>query len=214
VVPVSPSERGCGRLPTAAPDAPLEPLSRLKEVNSVVIQGALTLESSRKRLRLRRGFLFLVLASTAFAQTESQIESDEIKRVGSHLTCQCGCKDDVNCMMSAGQCPVCKPMRTKIFKMQQAGMDDSAIVASFVKDLGEKVFRPDPSSSFWLVAYFSLGVGGLSVVLTLTRMRRDAHKRASSPASAGGQFTGAYAESDPDLRRYLQAIEEETISFD
>jgi cytochrome c-type biogenesis protein CcmH/NrfF len=182
--------------------------------NSVFIQGALTLESPRKRLRLHRGFLFLMLASTAFAQTESQIESDEVKRVGSHLTCQCGCKDDVNCMMSAGQCPVCKPMRTKIFKMQQAGMDDSAIVASFVKDLGEKVFRPDPSSSFWLVPYFSLGAGGLSVVLILIRMRRRAHNGASSFASAGPRPTGPYPRSDSDLSRYLEAIEEDAIRFD
>jgi cytochrome c-type biogenesis protein CcmH/NrfF len=103
--------------------------------NGWLIQQASALESVRKRRSALRSLLFLVLASTALAQTESQIESDEVKRVGSHLTCQCGCRDDVNCMMSAGQCPVCKPMRTRIFQMQQAGIDDSAIVASFVKDL-------------------------------------------------------------------------------
>jgi hypothetical protein len=56
--------------------------------------------------RLKRGLLFLVRAGTALAQTESQIESDEVQRIGSHLNCQCGgCNDNVNCMMSGGQCP-------------------------------------------------------------------------------------------------------------
>lgn len=46
-----------------------------------------------------------IAAGTVFAQSESQIASDEVKRVGSHLNCQCGgCKDDANCMMSGGQC--------------------------------------------------------------------------------------------------------------
>ncbi len=40
------------------------------------------------------------------------------------------------------------PMWTKIFEMQQSGMDDSAMIASFVKDLGGQVYRPDPGSSF------------------------------------------------------------------
>ena len=148
----------------------------------------------------------LMLAGTAFAQTESQIESDEVRRVGSHLTCQCGCKDDVNCMMSAGQCPVCKPMRTKIFRMQQAGVGDSAIVAEFVKELGEKVFRPDPSSSFWLVPYFSLGAGGLTVVLILMRMRGRAQKRVLSAAPTG--------RSDAEFGRYREAIEKDTARLD
>jgi hypothetical protein len=94
-----------------------------------------------KRPRCRRGVLFLALASAAFAQTESQIESDEVKRVGSHLNCQCGgCNDNLNCMMSGGQCPYCKPSRKKIFKMQLDGMDDSSIVASFVQELGTRFF--------------------------------------------------------------------------
>ena len=167
-----------------------------------------------KRPRCRRGVLFLALASAAFAQTESQIESDEVKRVGSHLTCQCGCKDDVNCMMSAGQCPVCKPMRTKIFQMQRAGMDDSAIVASFVKELGEKVFRPDPGSSFWLVPYLSLGAGGLVVAFTLMKMRGRANKRVLISASTRKRSVGPTSEPDAWFTSYREAIEEDTASLE
>ena len=148
----------------------------------------------------------LVLSCAARAQTESQIESDEVKRVGSHLTCQCGCKDDVNCMMSAGQCPICKPMRTKIFKMQQSGMDDSAIVAAFVKEMGGRVFRPDPSSSFWLVPYFALGTGGILLVFLLRRMKGRSRRQNLVPVLSGGP--------DVELVHYRDAIEESTEVLD
>jgi cytochrome c-type biogenesis protein CcmH/NrfF len=148
----------------------------------------------------------LLLAGSAWAQSESRIESDEVRRVGAHLTCQCGCKDNVNCMMSGGQCPVCKPMRTKIFKMQQSGMDDSAIVAEFVKEMGTKVFRPDPGSSFWLVPYFTLGAGGLVLAFILMGMRDRGQGHTRVLAAAGNP--------DADFARYRDAIEEETRGFD
>jgi cytochrome c-type biogenesis protein CcmH/NrfF len=157
-----------------------------------------------KRPRCRRGVLFLALASAAFAQTESQIESDEVKRVGSHLNCQCGgCNDNLNCMMSAGQCPYCKPSRKKIFKMQLGGMDDSSIVASFVQEVGYKVLRRDPSSLFWLVPYFSLGLGALLVAFNLMRMRSRVNSQALTRASAGGP-SGPH---DERLQFYLDTIE-------
>jgi len=109
--------------------------------------------------RFKRGFLFLILAGAAFAQSESQIESDEVKRVGSHINCQCGCKDNLNCMMSGGQCHFCKPNRAKIFKMQQDGMDDAGIIAAFKKEFGDLIYRPDPTSTFWIVPYLSFGAG-------------------------------------------------------
>lgn len=152
---------------------------------------------------LKRGLLCLALASAAFAQSESQIESDEVKRVGSHINCQCGgCKDDVNCMMSGGQCHFCKPTRTKIFQLQQSGMNDSGIIASFVKEYGDKIFRPDPSSTFWIVPYLSLGGGALILAFILMRMRSGARKHAMVPAAAGGV--------DPDFARYRDAIEKDT----
>jgi len=150
----------------------------------------------------KHGLLLLLVAGAALAQSESQIESDEVKRVGSHINCQCGgCNDDVNCMMSAGQCHFCKPTRTKIFQMQQAGVSDSGIIAALKKEFGDKIFRPDPSSSFWLVPYISLAAGLGIVVLILMRLRSSARKHALTPAAAGGPPV-----DDASLARYRDAI--------
>jgi cytochrome c-type biogenesis protein CcmH/NrfF len=139
------------------------------------------------------------------AQTESQIESEDVRRVGSHMNCQCGaCNENLDCMMSAGQCHFCKPARTKIFQMQQNGMTDAAIVAAFIKEYGEKILRPDPNSSFWLVPYICLGVGGLALWFVLRRMR---HGAAMKPAAAGPAL-GA------DMARYMDAAEKETERLD
>lgn len=152
--------------------------------------------------------LLLLAAGTVFAQSEAQIESDEVKRVGSHLNCQCGgCKDDANCMMSGGQCHFCKPVRTKIFQQQQAGTDDATIIASFVKEYGDKIFRPDPSSSFWLVPYFSFAAGALLVVLVLMKMRGSAKKHSLAPV-------GGPSMDDPSLARYRDAIEKDLAKLD
>jgi cytochrome c-type biogenesis protein CcmH/NrfF len=147
--------------------------------------------------------LVVVLTGAAFAQSEAEIESDQVKRVGAHINCQCGgCKDDVNCMMSGGQCHFCKPTRTQIFKMEQDGQSDTAIVASFVKQYGEKIFRPDPNSWFWLVPYLGLAAGGVLIVLVLARMKNGGHKL--HPAS------GPPLDDDPSFARYRDAIEKDT----
>jgi cytochrome c-type biogenesis protein CcmH/NrfF len=176
--------------------------------------GTLSGESGLRLGGFGRGLLFFLMATAALAQTESGLESDEVKRVGSHLTCQCGCKDNLNCMMSGGQCPFCKPARTKIFRMQQAGMSDSAIVASFLVDFGNKMLRPDPGSSFWLVPYFSFGAGGILIAFILMRMRGGGHKRplpAGSPDGETGRPAGA---AEACFARYRDAIERDTATLD
>ena len=67
----------------------------------------------RHRAALKRSLLFLAVAVAAIAQNSSQLESDEVKRVGIHLQCTCGCNDNLNCNMSSGQCHICKPARAK-----------------------------------------------------------------------------------------------------
>jgi hypothetical protein len=149
----------------------------------------------------RRGVLFLALAGAALAQTESQIESDEVRRVGARLNCQCGCNDNLNCMMSGGQCPYCKPARKKIFAMQLGGMDDSSIVASFVREVGDKVLRRDPSSLFRLVPYLFLGAGAVLVAFILTGMRNRGRNRIAVLPAAGGS-----SGDDDYLLYYLDTI--------
>ncbi len=161
--------------------------------------------------RLKLSLLILLVAASAatiWAQSESQIESDEVKRVGSHLSCQCGaCNENLNCMMSAGQCHFCKPARTKIFGMQSSGMSDSQIVASFVTEYGEKIFRHDPNSYFWVVPYISLGFGALAIFFILRRIRSH---HPLKPSMAGGAPSPMNGSDDPTLARYRDAIEKDT----
>ncbi len=153
---------------------------------------------------LKRSLLFVGLAVAAIAQTSSQVESDDVKRVGVHLQCTCGCKDNLNCNMSSGQCHICKPARAKIFQMQQAGMSDDSIIASFVKS-GEFTLLSDPSSYFWVVPYFSLGLGGIVVWVVLKRLRGSKPQ----PVAAGPKI-----DDDPDFARYRAAIERDTEKLD
>lgn len=161
--------------------------------------------------RLKLSLLFLLVGLSAvsiWAQTEAQIESDEVKRVGSHLTCQCGsCSENLNCMMSAGQCHFCKPARTQIYKMQQQGMSDEDIIKSFVAQYGEKIFRHDPNSYFWLIPYITLGLGCIAIVYVL---RRVMSHHPMKPAVAGGPPM----DDDPNLARYRAAIEKDISKLD
>lgn len=155
--------------------------------------------------RFKRSLLFIFLTVAALAQTESQIESDEVKRVGTHLNCQCGaCQENLNCNMSSGQCHFCKPARTKIWEMQKAGVDDAGIIAWFKKTYGEGIFRHDPNSYFWVVPYLSLGLGGVVFLMVVKRLRGSGQVR---PAAAGG---AAPQPHDPILERYRDAIEKDT----
>lgn len=156
-----------------------------------------------KRNSLKRGLLFLLLATAAICQTESQIESDEVKRVGTHLACQCGaCSENVNCNMSSGQCHFCKPARTKIYKMQHAGMSDSSIIEQFKKEYGALIYRADPNSFFWLVPYLSLAAGGVLVWYLVRRWR--------TPVRVGPAPTL----DDAVLARYRDRIEKDTERLD
>lgn len=158
--------------------------------------------------RFKRSFLFLVLAAAALAQNEAQIQSDEVKRVGQHLSCQCGaCQENLNCQMSSGQCHFCKPARTKIFQMQQQGMSDAQIIQAFVQEYGEKIRRLDPNSYFWIIPYVALGLGALALWMILRRVRSH---HALKPAVAAGPPV----DDDPTLARYRDAIEKDTARLE
>lgn len=158
--------------------------------------------------RLKRSLLFFILIGAAIAQTESQIESDQVRRVGTHLNCQCGsCTENIDCNMSSGQCHFCKPARTKIWELQKSGMDDNSIIAFFKKQYGEGIFRADPNSYFWLVPYLAL-VAGIGVFwMVIKRMRTSAAQR---PAVAGG--APHHDDRIPD--RYRAAAEKESENID
>lgn len=155
--------------------------------------------------RLKRSLLFLLLAVAAIAQTSSQVESPEVQRVGEHLQCTCGCNQNLNCTMSSGQCHICKPARTKIYQMQQQGMNDESIISYFVKS-GDFTRLSDPNSYFWVVPYFSLALGAVVVWFVLKKLRGNK----LHPATAGGPPI----DNDPDFARYRDTIEKDTEKLD
>src|SRR2546428_13963031 len=107
--------------------------------------------------RRKSSLLAFVVAGLCLAQTESQITSDEVRRVARHISCQCGsCSDDANCMMSAGQCGFCKPARTKIWRMQKAGLSDKSIAAAFAHEDAAKIYRAAPNAFGWAVPHSAL----------------------------------------------------------
>jgi cytochrome c-type biogenesis protein CcmH/NrfF len=186
-------------------------MPRLKPETSVTSngagRGASTLARSGRTLAavFTLALLFLLTAASLrlHAQTEAQIESDQVKRVGTHLSCQCGaCQENLNCQMSSGQCHFCKPARTQIYTMQTSGQSDAQIIQSFVMQYGEKIFRHDPNSYFWTIPYISLGLGLLAIFYILRRIK------SSKPGA--GPLKPAVAAGDPDLARYREAIEKET----
>src|SRR5438105_11758098 len=146
--------------------------------------------------RLKSSLLALIVTGLCLAQTESQITSDEVRRVARHISCQCGsCSDDANCMMSAGQCGFCKPARTKIWRMQKAGLSDQAVADAFIQEYGAKIYRADPNALGWLIPYSALALGILVIVWFVRRYHH---------AAPPGQVP---AVPDPQLGRYRDQIE-------
>jgi cytochrome c-type biogenesis protein CcmH/NrfF len=105
-------------------------------------------------------------------------------------------------MMSAGQCGFCKPARTKIFRMQQAGLSDQAISDAFVKEYGAKIYRADPNAFGWVIPYSALALGTLVVVWFVRRYHHPA------PVAEGS------AQPDEALGRYREQIEHDVAHLE
>src|SRR5271163_3481925 len=92
--------------------------------------------------RLARGLLtgaLLVgacLAQACFAQSAEDLESPAVNRIADRLNCPCGCKTNMACRMDPYPCRTCWENKKKILKMEQDGMSDQAILASFASDMG------------------------------------------------------------------------------
>ncbi len=104
---------------------------------------------------------------TAIAESASEKPSVDVRRVGSHIGCQCGCKDTVaTCAML--ECSFSKPAKEKIAKLQASGLNDKAIIDQFTAEFGAAVYRGDPSAYGWLVPYLLLAPG-LALILWFVR---------------------------------------------
>src|SRR5579871_5510985 len=139
--------------------------------------------------KLRISSLALVLAVAALAETASEKPSVDVRRVGAHIGCQCGCKDTVaTCAML--ECSFSKPAKERIAKLQAVGWTDKAIIDQFIADYGQGVYRGDPSAFGWLVPYLLIAPGLALIWWFVRRYRKPRAIPEIGPAD------------DPDLAKY------------
>ena len=127
--------------------------------------------------KFRNNLLILALAvwplAPAFANTAAEKPSVDVRRVGAHIACQCGCKDSVaTCAML--ECSFSKPAKEKIAKLQAAGWTDKAIIDEFVAEYGPGVYLGYPSAMGWIVPYLLI-IPGLAVIWLFVRRYRRPH---------------------------------------
>jgi len=139
----------------------------------------------------------MLAAAPALAETAAEKPSVDVRRVGAHIGCQCGCTDTVStCAML--ECSFSKPAKEKIAKLQAVGWTDKAIVDQFVADYGPKVYRGDPSAFGWVVPYLLIAPG-LALIFWFVRRYRKPH-----PIPEIGP-----APDDHELAKYREQIEKD-----
>jgi cytochrome c-type biogenesis protein CcmH len=142
-------------------------------------------------------------AIMAVGQTASEKPSNDVRRVGSRLQCQCGCKDSVaTCSML--DCSFSKPAKERIARMQAVGMSDDQIIQAFVQDYGEQVYLSPPSSFGWIVPYAGVGFGLVIIWLFIRKYRKPAAVTEAGPMEI----------DDPELAKYREQIERDLSRLD
>jgi cytochrome c-type biogenesis protein CcmH/NrfF len=153
--------------------------------------------------RFKNSLLVLCLvAGTSFGQSAEELESPAVNRVAEKLLCPCGCKMNMACRMDPYPCRTCWENKQKIFKYQQAGLSDQAILDQFAKEQGKDIVATPPGMLGSLSMYSAAFLGLILVAWTIRRYSRK-------PAAAGP----APAE-DPELNRYHDQIEKEVEKLD
>ena len=141
--------------------------------------------------------LVIAACSVAFAETAAEKPSVDVRRVGAHIGCQCGCNDTVaTCAML--ECSFSKPAKEKIARLQAAGSTDKTIIDQFVAEFGPVVYRGNPSAYGWLVPYLSI-IPGLAFIWWFVRRYRKPR-----PIAEIGP-----APDDSELARYRERIEKD-----
>src|SRR5208283_4578967 len=134
--------------------------------------GAANVRERFSRQSIMLTLLAAVLAAVAaLAQTASEKPSVDVRRVGSRLACQCGCKDSVaTCSML--ECSFSKPAKERIAQMQAVGMSDEQIIQAFVRDYGPGIYLAPPNAWGWIVPYASVLLGLAMIWLFVKRSRK------------------------------------------
>jgi cytochrome c-type biogenesis protein CcmH len=147
--------------------------------------------------------LAFVLVAAALAQTAAEKPSNDVRRVGARLQCQCGCKDSVaTCSML--ECSFSKPAKERIARMQATGYSDSQIVDAFIRDYGQVIFLALPSIVGWIVPYVSIGLGLLVIWAFVRKYRKPKALSELGPMEI----------DDPALEKYKEQIEEDLKKLD
>jgi cytochrome c-type biogenesis protein CcmH/NrfF len=151
--------------------------------------------------KFRSSLFFVALAACSvgaiLANTAAEKPSLDVRRVASHLACQCGCNDTVaTCAML--ECSFSKPAKERIAKLQAAGWTDKAIIDQFIADYGPSIYRGDPSAFGWIVPYVLI-LPGLALIWWFVRRYRKPR-----PLPEIGP-----APEDAELAKYKEQIEKD-----
>jgi cytochrome c-type biogenesis protein CcmH len=139
----------------------------------------------------------LSLPVLAFGDAAAEKPSVDVRRVGAHIACQCGCKDTVaTCAML--ECGFSKPAKEKIARLQALGMSDKQIIDRFIAENGAGVYRGDPNAFGWVVPYLLIAPGLALIWWFVRRYRKPRPIPEIGPAS-----------DDPDLAKYQDQIEKD-----
>jgi cytochrome c-type biogenesis protein CcmH/NrfF len=154
--------------------------------------------------RLAIGVLaFGWLAGICAAQSAEELESPAVNRIATRLNCPCGCKTNMACRMDPYPCRTCWDNKKKILKMEQAGMSEQAILASFASEMGPNTVVVPPGILGSLSFYTAAALGLILVVFVIRKLSRK-----EAAVAAGGPT------HDPLLDRYHDQIEKEVEKLD
>jgi cytochrome c-type biogenesis protein CcmH/NrfF len=144
------------------------------------------------------------LAQACLAQSAEELESPAVNRIATRLNCPCGCKTNMACRMDPYPCKTCWDNKKKILQMEQAGMSDQAILASFASEMGPNTVVVPPGILGSLSFYTAAALGLILVVFVIRKLSR---KEAAVAAADG-------LPHDPLLDRYHDQIEKEVEKLD
>jgi cytochrome c-type biogenesis protein CcmH len=152
---------------------------------------------------MRRLVLAVVLTIAALAQTASEKPSVDVRRVGAHLACKCGCTDSVaSCAML--ECHFSKPAKEKIAQMQGVGMSDDQIVQSFVREYGAAIYLAPPNAWGWIIPYSAVAFGLFVIYLFIKKYRKPKPLTDLGPMEI----------DDPELAKYKDQIEKDLANLE
>jgi cytochrome c-type biogenesis protein CcmH len=145
----------------------------------------------------------VILAVAALAQSASEKPSVDVRRVGAHLACKCGCTDSVaSCAML--ECHFSKPAKEKIAQLQAVGMSDDQIIQSFVREYGAAIYLAPPNAFGWIIPYSAVAMGLFIIYLFIKKYRKP------KPMTD----LGTIDIDDPALAKYKEQIEKDLANLE